>query len=97
MAYNTIIYLVSLLKKTYHYVGGTFTLMIQRKNRVGSAAIMDRVCLTERLPDEASILSAELRAILITIHKSIINLSFAPIQYPASKQLAIYNWTKVLF
>jgi len=42
------------------YTGG-----LKKYNRVGSAAIMGRGCLTERLPDEASIFFAELRAILL--------------------------------
>jgi len=37
----------------------------KKDNRIGSVAIMGRGSLTQHLPDEASIFSAELRAVLL--------------------------------
>ena len=44
----------------FAYIDGS-----KKDNRVDSAAIMNRRCLTESIPDEAFIFSAEVRAILL--------------------------------
>lgn len=53
------------IKQEYHTFKFIYTDGSKKDNRVGSAAVMGRGSWTERLPDEASIFTAELRAILL--------------------------------
>jgi len=53
------------IKQEYPTFKFIYTDSSKKDNRVGSTAIMGGGCLTECLPDEASIFSAELRAILL--------------------------------